>query len=139
MQSKKVYIASDGFVAFIDRAHPKHMQAAAFFRYFAEEQFQLYTNVVSINDAYLAIYNTISPGLARDFLRVMQLSSINVLYPEQADFKSAIKLIETSNSVELTFSKAMMAAMCNRKSIPQIMTYEYLHALYGLQTFYLPM
>lgn len=138
MQSKKVYIASDGFVAFIDRAHEKHVQASAFFRYFAQEKYQLYANVVTINDTYLTIYNTISPSLARDYLRVLQLSSVNILYPETSDLKTAIKTVETSNSVELTFSKALMSTMCNKKSIPQIMTYEYLHALFGLQVFYLP-
>lgn len=138
MVSKKVYIASDGFVAFVDRVHKKHVQAAAFFRYFAQEQYQLYANPVTVNDAYMTIYNTISPSLARDFLRVIDLSSINFILPENADIKAAIKILETSNSVDLTFSKALVAVMCNKKSIPQIMTYEFLHALYGLQLFYLP-
>ena len=138
MVSKKIYIAPDGLVAFIDRAHKKHVQATAFFRYFAQEQCQLYSSVVNIHEAYMTMYNTISPSLARDFLRALSLSSINVLNPEPADLKAAIKIIETGNSVDLTFSKALMAVMCNKKSIPQIMTYEYLHALYGLQLFYLP-
>jgi predicted nucleic acid-binding protein len=138
MVSKKIYIASDGLVAFIDRAHKKHVQATAFFRYFAQEQCQIYSSVVSLNETYMTIYNMISPSLARDFLRALSLSSINVLYPENADIKAAIKILETGNSVDLTFSKALMAVICNKKNIPQIMTYEYLHALYGLQLFFLP-
>ena len=138
MISKKVYVAPDGFVAFIDRGHKKHVQASAFFRYFAQEQYQLYANVVTINETYMTIYNTISPSLARDFLRALDLSNINLLFPENADIKAAIKIIESGNSVDLTFSKALMAVICNKKSIPQIMTYEFLHALYGLQLFYLP-
>ncbi len=124
MQSKKVYIAPDGFVAFIDRAHPKHVQASAYFRYF---------------DTYTSIYNTISPSLARDYLRAMSLTSVNVLYPESAEMKQAVRTVESSNSVELTFSKALMSVVCNRKNIPQIATFEYLHSLFGLQVFYLPM
>jgi predicted nucleic acid-binding protein len=138
MVSKKVYIAPDGFIAFIDRVNKKHVQASAFFRYFAQEQYQLYTSPVSIQETYMTIYNTISPSLARDFLRALDLSNINLVFPENADIKAAIKIIETSSSVDLTFSKALMAVMCNKKSIPQIMTYEFLHALYGLQLFYLP-
>ena len=138
MQSKKVYIAPDGFIAFIDRAQKKHVHAAAFFRYFAQENYQLYANVVSINETYTTLYNTISPSLARDFLRAIYLSNINILFPETADMKTAIKILETSNSVDLTFAKALMAVTCNKKSVPQIMTYEYLHALFGLQVFYLP-
>ena len=138
MVSKKVYIAPDGFIAFIDRVNKKHVQATAFFRYFAQEQYQLYTNPVTINETYMTIYNTISPSLARDFLRALDLSNINLIFPENADIKAAIKIIESGNSVELTFAKALMAVICNKKSIPQIMTYEFLHALYGLQLFYLP-
>ena len=138
MVSKKVYIASDGFIAFIDRVHKKHVQATAFFRYFAQEQYQLYTNPITLHETYMTIYNTISPSLARDFLRATDLSGINMIFPEHADIKAAIKIIETSNSVDLTFSKALMSVMCNKKSIPQIMTYEFLNALYGLQLFYLP-
>ena len=139
MISKKVYIASDGFVAFMDRAHAKHVQASAYFRYFAQENYQLYSTVVSINDTYTSVYNTISPSLARDFLRVLALSSVNIIYPEAADMKIAIRTLESSNSVDLTFTKALMAVECNKKSIPQIATFDYLHALFGLQLFYLPM
>jgi predicted nucleic acid-binding protein len=138
MVSKKVFIAADGFVAFIDRAHPNHVHTSAFFRYFAQEHFQLYTTVVSINDAYNTIYNTISPSLARDFLRAMALSTVNVMYPENADMKTAIKTVEQSNSVDLTFSKALTAVICNKRSIPQVCTFEYLPSLFGIQVFYLP-
>jgi len=46
--SKKVYIARSGFYAFIDRAHPKHEQASAFFRYFAEQGYLLFTGTDSL-------------------------------------------------------------------------------------------
>jgi predicted nucleic acid-binding protein len=138
MVSKKVFIAADGFVAFIDRAHRNHVHTSAFFRYFAQEHFQLYTTVVSINDSYNTIYNTISPSLARDYLRAMALSTINVLYPESSDVKTAIKTLEQSTSVDLTFSKALTAVVCSKKSIPQVCTFEYMPSLFGIQVFYLP-
>jgi hypothetical protein len=92
MLSKKVYIASDGFVAFIDRAHPRHIQAAAFFRYFAQENYQLYTTIVSMNDVYINLYRTISPSLAKDFLRAMYVSSVNIIYPEEPDLTALFGL-----------------------------------------------
>ncbi len=138
MLSKKVYISSDAFVAFIDRAHPKHVTMSAFFRYFAQNEFQLYTSFVTINDTYNELYTAITPSLAKDFLRAMYMSSINIIYPEPSDIKSAIKTVATSNVVELTFSKALISVICNRRSIPQICTFEYLPSLFGLQAFYLP-
>lgn len=138
MLSKKVYISGDGFVAFIDRGHPKHVHASAFFRYFAQESFQLYTTFASIDETYMDLYRNISPALAKDFLRAIYMSSINIIYPESADVKSAIKTVATSNLVELTFSKALVSVICNKRSIPQVCTFEYLPSLFGLQVFYLP-
>jgi predicted nucleic acid-binding protein len=138
MTSRKVYIASDGFVAFIDRGHSRHVTAGAFFRYFAIENFQLYTSPITINNTYDELYRTISPSIAKDFLRAMYMSSINIIYPEPSDIKSAIKTVATSNVVELTFSKAYVSVICNKRNIPQIYTFEYLPSLFGLQAFYLP-
>lgn len=138
MQSKKVYIAPDGFVAFIDRAHPKHVSMSAFFRYFAQEEFQVHTSFVTMNEAYTELYKTISPSVAKDFLRAMYMSSVNIIYPEPTDVKSAIKVVATSNVTELTFSRALVSVLCNRRSIPQICTFGYLPSLFGLQSFYLP-
>lgn len=138
MISKKVFIAPDGFVAFIDRAHPKHVHATAFFRYFGLNNFQLYTSILAINDAYMRLYNTISPSIAKDFLRAIELSSVNILYAEESDVKLALRTFTTSSSIELTFAKATMAVLCHKRSVPQICTFEPLHNLFGLQLFYLP-
>lgn len=138
MTSKKVFISSDAFVSFINRAHPKHMHAAAFFRYFAQNHYQLYASVITINEVYDELSKTISPSIAKDFFRAIQFSNINILYPEESDMKISTKAILTNQSIELTFSKAMMTVLCNKRNIPQICTFEYLPSLFGLQVFYLP-
>lgn len=138
MLSRKVYIASDSFVAFVDRGHEKHVATTAFFRYFGLEEFQVYTSFVSMNNAYMDLYKNVSIGISKDFLRAMYLSSINLIYPEAADVKSAIKIVAQSSSAEMTFSKALTSVICNRRSIPQICTSEFLPPLFGLQAFYLP-
>ena len=138
MISKKVFLATDALLAFIDRAHPKHLQAAGYFRYFAQNHFQLYADVVTINETYNELYQKISPSIARDLMRAIELSSINILQPEEADTKRSIRMVATAQSVELTFSKALMAITCNKKNIPQICTFDYLHSLFGLQLFQLP-
>jgi predicted nucleic acid-binding protein len=138
MISHKVFIASDGFVAFIDRAHVKHIHASAQFRYFAENNFQLYTTIVTINDVYNELSISISPTMAKDFLRAIELSNINILLPEESDAKRALRLITGNQISDLSFNSAVMAVMCNKRSIPQICTFKYLHSLFGLQTFYLP-
>ncbi len=138
MISKKVYIESSGFFAFIDRGNPKHEQAAAYFRYFAEEGYALFTDTQTITECYNRIYREISPSLAKDFLRTVFLSDINIIYPEERDIKGALKTLVNFQSTELTFSKAIKAVLANRRGINQIFTFEYLHPLFGQNTFYLP-
>ena len=136
--SKKVFVEADIFYAFVNRAHEKHPEAAAYFRYFAQEKYQLFTSYPVIQEAYDLIYQKISPSLAKDFLRGITLSSINVLYPTESDMKAALKTLINYRNNELTFLHSQMSVLCNRHSIPQVCTFEYLHPLFGLSTFYLP-
>lgn len=137
-QSKKVYLSTDVMIAFIDRANTKHDQATAFFRYFALEGYQLYTDSIAMYDAYRKIVNDISPSIAKDFLRTLSMSSITILYPDDSDFKSALKFYLNEKSGDLTLQKAVMAVLADRRGIGQIATFEYMHAVFGLNIFYIP-
>lgn len=136
--SKKVFLEPSIFSSFIDRAQPKHEQAAAYFRYFAQEEYFLFTDIGSITETYNLIYKDISPSLSKDFLRTIFLSNINILYPDESDIKAALKTLINFQSTELTFSKSLIAVLANRRGIGQIATFDYLHSLFGLNLFYLP-
>lgn len=138
MISKKVFLAPSSFLAFIDRAHPMHEQAAAFFRYFAQEAYHLYADYPDLLEVYRVTYNSISPSLARDFMRTMSIAAINIIYPEDADSKAALKALVTYQSTDLTYTNALMSVLAYKRGIQQICTFEYLHPLFGLTTFYLP-
>lgn len=138
MISKKVFLAPSAFLAFIDRAHPMHEQAFAFFRYFGQEGYTLFSDYPTIMEVYRVIYSAISPSLARDFLRTMSITAMNIIYPEEADAKGALKALNTYQTLDLTYSNALMAVLAYKRNIQQICTFEYLHPLFGLTTFYLP-
>lgn len=138
MTSKKVFLAPSSFLAFIDRAHPMHEQAAAFFRYFGQESYILFTDYPTIMEVYRGLYTNISPSLARDYIRTMSITSMNIMYPEESDAKAALKALITYQSTELTYANALMSVLAYRRNIQQICTFEYLPPLFGLTTFYLP-
>ncbi len=138
MASKKVYIARSGFYAFIDRAHSKHEQAVAYFRYFAETNYFLYTDSTTLIDVYNQIYKDISPSLAKDFLRIIFIGNINIIYPEESDIKAGLKTLVNYQSTDLTFGQALRAVLANRKGVSQVFTFDYLHPLFGQSVFYLP-
>lgn len=136
--NKKLFITSSVLLAFIDRTHPKHAQAAACFGYFVDQKYQLYTSFLNIAEAYNVIFADISRSLARDFLRAITLSSINVLYPSEADIKIAIKALVASESHELNFVDAQSQAQAYKNSIAQIFSFEHMPLLFGLTSFVLP-
>jgi predicted nucleic acid-binding protein len=136
--SKKVYIAPSAFYALIDRAHPKNEQAAAFFRFFAERGYMLFTDTETLIETYKHIYKEISPSLSKDFLRTIFLGNINIIYPEESDIKAALKTLVNYQSTELTFSQSLRAVLANRRGITQVFTFDYLHPLFGISVFYLP-
>jgi predicted nucleic acid-binding protein len=136
---KKVFVAKSAFLAFIDRANPKHAQAVAYFNYLAGEKYQLYTGYNTILEAYKTVSEDISPSLARDFLRAITLGAINVIFPTEADLKAAIKALTSSNSRDLTLNDAQMEVLAYRNNIQEIFTFNYLPSLFGLTAFILPM
>ncbi len=136
--SKKVYLAPSALYAFIDRAHEKHQQSSAYFRYFSEEEYHLYMDAINLNQTYDIIYRRMSPSLAKDFLRIISLSDINILNPEDNELKATFKTISNYNSIDLTFSEAVMAVVASKRGINNICTFDYLHPLYGLNVFFLP-
>lgn len=138
-ESKKVYLTPSAFLAFIDRAHAKHEEASAFFRFFGLEGYMLYTDSDSITLTYIDIYKEISPSLARDFLRTITLSDINVIYPEESDMKAALKALVSFGSTDLSFPDAHIAVLADKRGISQICSFEYFHSLFGQTLFYLPM
>lgn len=136
--SSKVFIETDVFYAFINRADTKHPQAAAYFRFFAQEKFQVFTSYPVVEDIYQNIYQNISPSLAKDFLRGLSLSSVNILYPSESDLKAALKTLINFQSTELTLKDSQTAVLANRNHIMQVCTFGYLHPLFGITSFNLP-
>lgn len=138
IQSKKVYLDASVFIAFIDRAHVKYNEATAYFRFFGIEEYQLFTDAITVTEAYNRIYNEISPSLAKDFLRVLALSNINIIYPDESDTKAALKALVNFKSTDLTYHGALLSVLANRRGVPQVCTFDYLPQLFGLTIFYLP-
>ncbi len=136
--SKKVILAPDSIYAYIDRVSEKHQQAVAFFRYFSQEHYRLFIDCVSLNKVYEDIYLKMSQDLAKDFIKIISVSDINIVYPDEGETKAAIKALINYRTLDLTFSQAILSVVANRRSINQVVTFSYLPPLFGLQTFYLP-
>lgn len=136
--NKKVLVASDVLVAFVDRANPRHLHAGAFFRYFAQEHYTLFTTPLIISDTYALLTHKISPAIAKDFIKALSLGAINVISPDESDVKITYKTMLSSSPSEASFDETLMQVIANRRNITQVCTFSYLHPLFRLATFYLP-
>lgn len=136
--SQRIFLAADVITAFLDRNDPKHLQASAFFRYFAQEHFYLYTN----SEIVIAVYQNISKGIstsfAKEFLKVLSESTIHTLAPDEQEVRKAIQLVTTSYT-DVGLQEALILVMAQKHYIPQIATFSYLHNIFGRETFYLPL
>lgn len=137
-QSKRVYITPSVFYAFIDRAHPKHGQASAYFRYFAQNNYALFASIVDITEVYNDLYKRMSPSVGKDFLRVLFLSDINILYPEENEVKLALKTQLNYGNDQLKYPESLRATLSQKRGIGSIASFEFMHSLFGIDTFYLP-
>lgn len=136
--TNKVVLAPDCIYEFIDRSSVRHGQAVAFFRYFAEQRYKVFLDTISLNETYDEIYRKMSQDLARDFLKIVTLSDINLVVPDEADTKAAMKALLNYPSIEVSFSQTVRSVIANRRNINQIATFKHLPPLFGIEAFYLP-
>lgn len=136
---KKVIIASHVFTAFIDRSHPNHGQAVAFFRYFSEEQYEVNTVLTTLIHTYQDIQETMGQSVAREWLKNMFLGSIQIIYPDETTVKTAIKLIMTTKNYNITIDQAIMNVVADKRHILSIATFEFFPFFFGVKPFTLPL
>lgn len=136
--SKKVLITPQVMFAFVDRNHPKHSQASAFFRYFAQQQFQVFVSISSVVRTYNDIRKHMSYSIAKDFLRAMFTGNIQILYHDEALSRATLKLLLSDTRYENNFDQALINVLADHHQIPQICSFEYSRFYFGINLFTLP-
>lgn len=136
--SKKVLIDASAFFAFVDRNHPKHSEASAYFRYFANQNYHLYTCSFVVTRTYDEIRRNISYALAKEFLRLIYLGNIEIIYPDDSWSKAAIKLVLGNTGLDFGVEHALVNVIADRRQIPQICSFENSSYYFGIQPFALP-
>ena len=121
--------------AFVDRANPDHSQAIKLFDQLSLQGTALYTSIQSVIDTNNAINNQLGATLSLDFLQVMTESSIEILYPQKADFIAAYKLIKLNRYKQISLKEALNSVLMQKKGINQVLTFAYWHNLLGSQSY----
>ena len=136
--SRKVLVTPSVFFAFIDRNHPRHQEADAFFRYFAQEKFHVSVASFSIVKTYEQIKKHMSYAIAKDFLRIVYTGNVEITYPDEALTKAALRLVFSNSGQDLGIEHALINVIADRKQISQVASFEYQNFYFGIQSFSLP-
>ena len=124
--------------AFVDRNHPRHTQASAYLRYFAQQQFQVFVTNSSVVRTYNDIRKHMSYSIAKDFLRAMFTGNIHILYSDESAYRATLKLLLSDIRYENNFEQALINVLADRNQIPQICSFEYSRFYFGINLFTLP-
>lgn len=136
--SRKVLVTPSVLFAFIDRNHPRHQEADAFFRFFAQEKFHVFIASFSIVKTYDQIKKHMSFSIAKDFLRIAYTGNLEIVYPDELVTKAALRLILSNTAADLGIEHAIINVIADRKQVSQIATFEYQNFYFGIQAFTLP-
>lgn len=136
--SKKVFVTAGVFFAFLDRNHPKHREAGAFFRYFAKEKFQVITSIQMVVKTYNQLREHMSYSAAKDFVRSIYLGNIEILRPGEEEEKAALKLLFSDQYFDFPLEQAIINVLADRHNIPQVCSFEYIRFYLDVNPFLLP-
>jgi predicted nucleic acid-binding protein len=137
--SKKVFLTSSVMFAFVDRNDPKHQQASAYLRCLAQGKYNLYITLSSITKTYNDLRKHMSYSIAKDFIRAMFVGNIEIVYPDEAATKAALKLILSETQRDFNnFEHALTNVLADRNQIPQICSFEFSRFYFGISLFTLP-
>lgn len=131
LKSRKVFIDSSVFLAFVDRSDINHQKAAKALENLAQFKMILYTSLQNITETYTVLNKEIGLSVALEFLESIVTSKIEILYPAQNDLTAVMKLIKSNRDRQISLREAINAVLMHKRDISQIYTFTYWYNLYG--------
>jgi predicted nucleic acid-binding protein len=129
--SRKIFVDSSIFIAFIDRGAPNHQKASKAIEDLTSIGYRLYTSLQVVTDSYALLYRDIGTAVALEFLQTILQTGIEILFPQKADLITAHRILRVNRDKQIPISEAVNATLMQKKGIVQILTFSYWHNLFG--------
>lgn len=129
--SKKIFIDSSLFLAFIDRANVNHLKSVQIMELLAQQRYQVYTSSVVILQTFNAIERDLGSTLANEFLQAILESNIQVLYATGSNFLAAFRYLKVNPGHRNSLSNIIIADLMQKHSISSILTFDFWPNLMG--------
>ena len=135
MSSRKIFIDASVLYAFIDRADPNHITAIKTIEQLSLQGVFLFTPFHAVLDTYSVIQKHMGSAVSQDFLDAMLESSIEVIYPQKADFRAAARLLKLNRNRDITLKEALTTVYMQKRGTLQILTFTFWSNLLGSQSY----
>lgn len=129
--SRKIFIDSSIFIAFIDRGNPNHLIASKAVEDLARIGYRLYTSSSALTDSYALLSQEVGTTIALEFLQTMLQSGIEILFPQKIDLITAHRILRVNRDRQIPLGEALNATLMQKKGVIQILTFTYWHNLFG--------
>ncbi len=131
LQTKKIFIDSSVFVAFVDRSNKNHPKAVKSMEHLARERYFLYTSIQNIQDTYAILAKEIGVSMALEFLQATLESNMEIIFPQKTDLITAHKVLKANRDRQMILKETLNATLMQKRRVQQILTFTYWHNLFG--------
>lgn len=129
--SRKIFIDSSIFIAFIDRGNPNHLKASKSIEDLASIGYRLYTSSSVVTDSYVLLSREVGVSIALEFLQTMLQSGIEILFSQKIDIITAHRILRVNRDRQIPLNEALNATLMQKRGVVQILTFTYWHNLFG--------
>ena len=129
--SRKIFIDSSIFIAFIDRGVPNHLKASKAIEDLVSIGYRLYTSSQVVTDSYALLCRDVGTTIALEFFQTMLQSGIEILFPQKADLITAHRILRVNRDRQIPSSEVLNATLMQKRGVVQILTFTYWHNLFG--------
>lgn len=123
--SKKVFIESSLFLAFIDRANLNHAKTVEIFELLGRQRYQVFTSSIVILQTFNVIGRDLGATLANDFLQAIIESNIQILHPAEPDLLAAFRYLKVNLGRQNSISSIINANLMQKHGISSILTFDF--------------
>lgn len=130
--SKKIFIESSYFLAFIDKANLNHVKASQILEFLGRNKYQVFTSGIVVLQTFNAIERDLGSTIARDFFQAMIKTNIKILYTSDSDLLAAFRYLKVNPGRQISLSYLINANLMQKHGINSILTFDYWPNVMGI-------
>lgn len=131
--SRKAFVDTSVFLAFVDRANINHQKSVAMFEFLARNHNQVFTSNLVIFQVFNKLNQDVGISLSYEFLKTILQSNIDVLYPARSELVAAFRFFKNSPQRNIALTEVVNASLIEKHNIGSILTFDWWPNILGIK------